>query len=100
MIGNALKFHRVESDFHALSLTIQKYIEDNVVQIQHQISESSNKCTRTHPLTKQHLGEQNIEGGLLEASSVKARPLSETEKEGLTSSVAELFKVVLLADVV
>ncbi len=97
MIGNALKFHKVESHFHALSLKIQKYIEDNIVQIQRRLSDNDNNCTRTHPETnQQHLVDENMEGGLLEASCVKARPLSEAEKEGLMSSVAELFKVILL----
>ncbi len=94
MVNNALKFHKVGTDFHALSLNIQKYIEDNIVQIQQRLSESSGSSA--HPQTKQHIVGQNSEGGLLEASCVKTKPLSEKEKEDLASSVSELFKVLHL----
>ncbi len=102
MMSNALKFHQVGSDFYALSLSIQKYIEDNIVQIQERLlSENMNKQTSTDSQTKQQPRvDQNIDGGLSEDSAVKARPLTEKEKEGLASSVAELFKVVLLANIV
>ncbi len=91
MVNNALKFHKFGTDFHALSLNIQKYIEDNIVQIQRRLTESNG--TSTHPQPKKRIVEQNIKGGLLEASCVKAKPLSEKEKEDLALSVSELFKV-------
>ncbi len=94
MVNNALKFHKFGTDFHALSLNIQKYIEDNIVEIQQRLSESNGSSA--HPQTKQHIVGQNSEGGLLEASCVKVKPLSEKEKEDLASSVSELFKVLHL----